>query len=117
MKNFLLFFTKKSVLYFIFACLFYLLFLVVGFNVVNYFSPENSKSLENIITISGVIFTGVLAFITEREKEKGTKLYEKKIELFKDFFQKLNTIINDDRITASRKEKEKERVRDRERAR
>ena len=108
MKNFLLFFTKKSVLYFIFACLFYLLFLVVGFNVVNYFSPENSKSLENIITISGVIFTGVLAFITEREKEKGTKLYEKKIELFKDFFQKLNTIINDDRITASRKEKEKE---------
>jgi hypothetical protein len=106
MKKFLLFFTKRSVRYFIFACLFYLLFLVVGFNVVNYFSPENSKSLENIITISGVIFTGVLAFITEREKEQGTKLYEKKIQLFKDFFQKLNTLINDNRITTSSKEKE-----------
>ena len=106
MKNFLLFFTKRSVLYFIFACLFYLFFLVVGFNVVNYFSPENSKSLENILTISGVIFTGVLAFIKERENEQGTKLYEKKIQLFKDFFQKLNTTINDNTITTSNKEKD-----------
>ncbi|MBK9564149.1 MAG: hypothetical protein IPO37_02780 [Saprospiraceae bacterium] len=109
------FFTKKSVQYFIFACLFYLLFLVVGFTVINYFSPENSKSLESIITIAGVIFTGVLAFITERQKEQGTKLYEKKIQLFKDFFQKLNTIINDNRITASRKEGERKREKRRDR--
>lgn len=101
MKNFLLFFTKRSVRYFIFACLFYLLFLVVGFNVVNYFSPENSKSLENILTISGVIFTGVLAFIKERENEQSSKLYVEKIQSCQDFFKILEEIIADNVIKPS----------------